>query len=342
MKLLTFDAGGGNRLGLMVDEDIYDVAAIVQAVKEFKSFTKPIFFPAGVNEPQMLDVLTQGERALDGLRNMETFIRWHRDRGDPALLRNAKVDASAIKWRPPIVRPPLLYGIGGNSPLFFRDKQFQIPAYPRGFMRPITRYSLIGHMEEVIIPENYGTIRASAELGVVIGKPGRNIPAGKAMEHVFGYTIVNDMCSDSWKVVALGGRDEALMLRDITVFTARASTSYYSRSTDTFAAVGPYIVTRDEVVDPYNLLVYSRLSGVVRERSYTQAMVNGIEQTIEFLSRMFTLQPGMILHMGTMGIDGYTVEADMALGPEDYFEMEYEGIGALRNRVRDLRKQGEQ
>ena len=78
-------------------------------------------------------------------------------------------------------------------------------------------------------------------------------------------------------------------------------------------------------------MIYNRLSGIQRERSYSQALVNDIEHTIEYLSRMFTLKPGMIIHMGTMSIDGYTVEQDMRLTDEDYFEIEYEKIGALRN-----------
>ena len=207
-------------------------------------------------------------------------------------------------------------------------------------MRPTNEHALVGHNATVNIPAHYSTMRASAEMGVVIGKSGRNVSEAEAMSYVYGYTLVNDMCSDSWKVVALQGADESLMHEDLTVFTQRAATSYYSRSTDTFASVGPYIVTKDEVPDPYNLMVWNRLNGITRERVHTQAMVNSIERTISFLSRIFTLQPGMIFHMGTMGIDGFTLEADMHLGAGDYFEIEYEHIGILRNYVNDMRPQG--
>ena len=85
------------------------------------------------------------------------------------------------------------------------------------------------------------------------------------MDYVHGYTLVNDMCSDL-KIVALDGIDEAMMLTDLTVFTKRAATSIIL-STDTFTAVGPYLVTKDEVLDPYNLMVWNSLSGVVREKA---------------------------------------------------------------------------
>ena len=162
------------------------------------------------------------------------------------------------------------------------------------------------------------------------------------MEHVLGYTIVNDMASDTWKDFHMKDKDDKLIDTDLTVFTARQATSVYSRSTDNFGPVGPSITTKDEVGDPYNLLIYNRLSGILRERSYTNAMVNGIEQTIHFLSQMFTLLPGSIIHMGTMSFDGYTVEEDMLLTHEDYMEIEIEKVGVLRNPVIDLRQKEEE
>jgi 2-keto-4-pentenoate hydratase/2-oxohepta-3-ene-1,7-dioic acid hydratase in catechol pathway len=253
------------------------------------------------------------------------------------LLRHARRDEDAMTWLPPVGNAAGLYGIGGNSPLYFRDKEYQIPAYPRGFMRPTNAHSLIGHRGTVTIPSQYSNMRTSAELGVVIGKTGKNVKPEEAMDYVYGYTLVNDMCSDSWKVVALAGVEESMVLKDITIFTQRNATSYYSRSTDSFAAVGAWIVTKDEIPDPYNLMIWNRMSGVQRERTHTQAMVNSVERTVSFFSRLFTLRPGMIFHMGTMGIDGYTVEPDMKLTKDDYYEIEYERVGALRCYVDDRR-----
>jgi 2-keto-4-pentenoate hydratase/2-oxohepta-3-ene-1,7-dioic acid hydratase in catechol pathway len=338
--MLTYRENGHQRLGMSVDGRIYDMEAVCASTREVKVVSRPRFFDRPVAGMSLVDVMAMDEAGLSVLRRIQDYIRWLSTSGDPLLLRHALREEASIEWLPPIPEPAAVFGIGGNSPLFFRDKSYQIPAYPRGFMRPTNHHALVGHRARVNIPAQYATMRASAELGVVIGKPGRDIEHSRAMEHVWGYSLVNDMCSDAWKVVALGDLDESVMHKDLTVFTQRASTSYYSRSTDGFAAIGPYVVTKDEVPDPYNLMVWNRLSGVQRERGLTQAMVNGIERTVSFMSRIFTLQPGMIFHMGTMGIDGYTVEADMRLGPEDYFEIEYEGIGALRTYVTDHRHAG--
>lgn len=337
MKILAYRKHGNSKLGLKVDSEIYDIEEVCISVSEWKTYTKPTFFKDNAANLSMLELIQMEDEGLSALKLMEAYIRWHKSDGDPLLLRKALLKEEEIEWLPPIESPPVLYGIGGNSPLFYRDKNYQIPAYPRGFMRPTARHTILGHRGMVVIPENYSTMRASAEMGVVIGLTGRNVPEEKAMSHVYGYTLVNDMCSDSWKDVALQGADESEIHKDLTLFTQRAATSYYSRSTDTFASIGPYIVTKDEIQDPYNLLVWNRFSGITRERGYTQSMVNSIERTVSFLSRIFTLQPGMIFHMGTMGIDGYTIEADMVLGEDDYFEIEYERIGVLRSYIQDLR-----
>jgi len=337
MRILTYKENGTAKLALLLDGEIFDLEAVCASVKEVKVITKPTFFSRPVAGMSMIDLIELGDAGINALRRVERYIHWLATSGDSMLLRHARRREDEIEWLPPIPEPPVVFGIGGNSPLFFRDKEYQIPAYPRGFMRPTNAHAIIGHRARVTIPAHYTTMRASAEMGVVIGRRGRNVSAAEALDYVYGFTLVNDMCSDAWKAIALGDRDENLMHSDITIFTRRAATSYYSRSTDSFAAIGPYVVTKDEVPDPYDLLVWNRLSGAVRERGLTQAMVNGIERTVSFLSRMFVIQPGMIFHMGTMGIDGFTVEADMPLAADDYFEIEYEGIGALRNYITDLR-----
>ncbi len=337
MKLFTYQNKSKIKVGICVDKNLYDLESISESVSEIKVITKPIFFEKSFKEFSTIDLIKMGDKGLFILDRVEKYIRWLNTDGDPYILRNSKLNELDINWLPPIPNPPTIFGIGGNSPLFFRDKNYQIPAYPRGFIRPINKHSIIGHLSSVEIPSHYSTMRSSAELGVVIGKAGSKIKYSEAMDYVWGYTLVNDMCSDSWKVVALGDQKEELMHEDLTIFTQRAATSYYSRSTDSFLSMGPFIVSKDEVPDPYNLMVWNRLTGNLRERGLTQAMVNGIERTVSLMSNVFSLKPGMVFHMGTMGIDGYTIEKDMKLNNEDYFEIEYEKVGCLRNPVIDNR-----
>ncbi len=337
MKIFTFKKSSKEKIGICVDKYFYDLNEVCKSVKEVKVITKPTFFRENMNNFEMIDIINMGNEGLWILNKIEKYIQWLNSDGDSYLLRNSRIYEEDIEWLPPIPRPPILFGIGGNSPLFFRDKDYQIPAYPRGFIRPTNKYSIIGHLNTVTIPSHYSTMRTSAELGIVIGKEGSDINQNEALDFVWGYTLVNDMCSDAWKPIALGEHEENMMHEDLTIFTQRAATSYYSRSTDSFASIGPYIVTKEEISNPYDLMVWNKLSGITRERGLTQAMVNGIERTISIMSKIFTLKPGMIFHMGTMGIDGYTIEKDMQLKASDYFEIEYEKIGILRNKVNDER-----
>jgi len=115
-------------------------------------------------------------------------------------------------------------------------------------------------------------------------------------------------------------------------------TSYYGRGTDGFGPLGPYITSKEAVDDPYNLLMLSRHNEKQLDRSFTGAMIVGIEKSIEYLSGFMTLSPGSIIHMGTMGIDGITFAEDVKLGANDYVEIEIEKVGILRTYFDDKRE----
>ena len=173
------------------------------------------------------------------------------------------------------------------------------------------------------------------ELAVVIGKPGRHIPIAQALEHVFGYTIVNDVTA----------RDRQVR--------RRPDGSYWyelgrGKVFDTSAPLGPCIVTRDEIADPQQLMVRSWVNGELRQISSTSQMIWSVAELIHFFSVNLTLKPGMVLITGTpsgtawstdnelggkwSGTDGM-VPAKGYLQPGDVIECEIEGIGRISNPV---------
>ena len=115
--------------------------------------------------------------------------------------------------------------------------------------------------------------------------------------------------------------------------------SWGDKKSDTMCPIGPYLTTLDEIGNPYDLLITSRQSGFVRDRAHTSAMLVGIERTLSWLSSFRALQPGDIIHMASMGVDGLpTLDAELlpdfnadGFGPEDFIESEIEGVGVLRN-----------
>ena len=170
---------------------------------------------------------------------------------------------------------------------------------------------------------------------MVIGKPGRHIPTEQALDHVFGYTIVNDVTA-----------------RDRQVRTSPEGLTWFElgrgKAFDTSAPLGPAIVTADEIGDPQNLRIMTRINGELRQSSNTEDMIWSCAQLIHFFSINFTLRPGMVIITGTPA--GTAWSTDASLGgkwqpepglvaatryclPGDMVESEVEKIGILRNPV---------
>jgi 2-keto-4-pentenoate hydratase/2-oxohepta-3-ene-1,7-dioic acid hydratase in catechol pathway len=152
------------------------------------------------------------------------------------------------------------------------------------------------------------------ELAVIIGRRGKNIPRDHALDHVFGYTVVNDVSA-----------------RDLQY--SHGGQFFKGKSLDGCCPMGPWIITRDEVPDPHALKLRCRVNGVVKQDWHTGDMIFDIPTLIEWLSRGMTLLPGDIIATGTPHGVGFARTPPEFLQPGDVVECEVEGIGALRNRV---------
>ena len=179
---------------------------------------------------------------------------------------------------------------------------------------------------------------AETELAIVIGKPGRHIPVESALEHVFGYTIVNDVTA-----------------RDRQVRRNPEGFTWYElgrgKAFDTSAPLGPCIVTADEIPDPQALRLRTRINGELRQSSSTGNMIYNCAQLIHFFSSSFTLRPGMVIITGTPGGTAWSMDPELGgkwvggdgsetlvpakgyLAAGDIIECEMENIGVLRNPV---------
>ena len=151
------------------------------------------------------------------------------------------------------------------------------------------------------------------ELVVVIGKQGVNIPKDQAMDHVYGYTIINDVSA-----------------RDVQ---RRHGQWFKGKGLDTFGPMGPWIVTKDEVGDGNSLTVQTRVNGQSRQSSNTNDMIFDIATIISVLSEGFTLYPGELIATGTPEGVGFAMDPPGVLKVGDVVECEIENIGVLRNRV---------
>lgn len=323
MKLATFTKGDADRIGLVDTErqallDLGEAAARDgRAANIFAS---------------MLDLVDSGKAGLDQVR--ETHARrcgeadlWHkledvrlraplpepRQMRDfsvfPGHLLGAPVGMAKLIARIEGTEPRMIPG-GGQVPEIFRQR----PIYYK-----CNRLTVAGHDDDVMWPRYSRYMDYELELGVVTGTKGVDIPVDRAREHIFGYTIFNDFSARDVQSAEMGSRFGPAKSKDF----------------DNGNVLGPWIVTADEIGDPYALHMQARVNGEIWSDGGSDGMMHSFEDMIAFLSRDETLHAGEILGSGTIG-GGCGMEQDRYLEHGDLIELEVERIGVLRNRV--LRK----
>jgi 2-keto-4-pentenoate hydratase/2-oxohepta-3-ene-1,7-dioic acid hydratase in catechol pathway len=235
-----------------------------------------------------------------------------------------RITLSEFYGGPP--RPGKIICLAGNYRAHVTESGYQAPVAdatvtPQLFLKPAT--CLIGDGEDVLLTGRNVAVGWEAELAVVIGTGGRHIPAASVNDHIFGYTIVNDISERRFNS-DLAGRT----LRDNDKFFDWLAGKWF----DTFAPCGPVIVTADEIAEPHNLDIRLWLNGELRQNGNTREMITRIPETIAQISSIMTLDRGDIISTGTPAGAGLGGRSSLADGDEVVCEIQ--PIGKLRNRVR--------
>jgi 2-keto-4-pentenoate hydratase/2-oxohepta-3-ene-1,7-dioic acid hydratase in catechol pathway len=224
-----------------------------------------------------------------------------------------KQDAAEVKLLAPIPDPPKIVCIGLNYRDHAAEGGVPVPREPVLFSKYAT--ALIGHGESIVLPPVSRKVDYEAELVIVVGKGGRNLKAETAAGHVAGYTVGHDVSARDWQLEKDGKQ------------------WMVGKTFDTFAPVGPVMVTADEVPDPHNLPIRLRLNGQTMQDSNTRQMVFGAGALLAYLSQVFTLEPGDLIFTGTPPGVGFARKPPVFLKGGDVVEVEIDGLGLLRNPV---------
>ncbi len=226
-------------------------------------------------------------------------------------LAHARPAPAGAPVRPPL-RPGKIVAIGLNYDDHVRESGMAAPEVPLVFAKFPS--SVVADGEPIALDPAV-TARADweAELAVVIGATARRVPIARALDHVFGYTVANDVSA-----------------RDVQFGDGQWTRG---KSLDTFCPLGPGVVTPDEVPDPQDLPVLTRVNGETMQSSSTAHMIFGVAELISFCSHSFTLEPGDVLLTGTPWGCGEFMDPPRHLAPGDVVEVEVGGIGVLRNPV---------
>jgi 2-keto-4-pentenoate hydratase/2-oxohepta-3-ene-1,7-dioic acid hydratase in catechol pathway len=217
----------------------------------------------------------------------------------------------SLALAPVIPRPGKVICLGLNYFEHAKEGGRQKPEYPWFFMRSAT--SLVAHGAKAWCPKASDKLDYEAELAVVIGKRSKGVEVEKAFESVLGYMNLNDVSA-----------------RD---FQFSDGQWQRGKACDTFAPMGPYIVTKDEIADPHKLRVQCRVNGRTLQDSTTEQLVFGVDALVSFLSQTVTLEPGDVIATGTPPGVGFARKPPIFLQDGDVVEIEVEGLGILSNPV---------
>jgi acylpyruvate hydrolase len=253
---------------------------------------------------------------LDHVWFQQSREKWEALQGNSNLLGEAAKKGWLIKrkdayWTAPVPRPGKLICIGLNYRDHAAESKMTIPERPVVFSKFAT--AVIAPGEPVALPANSTQVDYEAELAVVIGRRAKSVNASCAFDYVLGYTCFNDVSA-----------------RD---FQFADGQWQRGKSCDTFAPMGPAIITTDAVPDPHNLSIKFVLNGQTMQDSNTNQLIFPVPELIEFLSQTITLEPGDVIATGTPAGVGFARKPPVFLRPGDKMEVVIEKVGWLNNPV---------
>jgi 2-keto-4-pentenoate hydratase/2-oxohepta-3-ene-1,7-dioic acid hydratase in catechol pathway len=327
-KLGTFERNGRTFPGLVLEDRwVVDIAAANARLQKKHPSWKALAVPAGMKELI--------ERYDGGLRE-----RLHAIANEPgaATPRVDTYEVKALRVRPPVPDPETMVNAAVNYVEHGAEVAGGIqaptpsptmaPSVPGLWERPANdtrwtpylflkaRSALIGTGEAIRIPPGRDKIDWECELAVIVGRRASRVPVGQAREHIFGYTLEDDV-SDR------GGRGDARHGSDWLV----------GKSHDTFAPVGPFIVPKEFVPDPQALAIRFALSGTVMQDSSTARMTHTVDELLQYASNILTLRPGDVISTGSPAGVGFTRNPPVFMKPGDVAACTIERIGTLTNPV---------
>jgi len=319
---LTFKAKEETRLGAYVDGKIVDLnLAYARYLADEKGEVNALSEATCVVPPCMLSFLAKGEEALEAASSAIEYVSRLTKSGETSVLKKAGVvkDFSEGLLTAPIPRPRKnIFCLGLNYAEHVAEgarargeEPPPLPEVPIFFTKPPTAAN--GPFDPIVYPKATEMLDYEVELAFVIGKKGKYIPQSRAYDHIAGYMVFNDVTA-----------------RDLQ---RRHGQWFKGKGLDTFAPMGPWIVTKDEMGDVDNIDVGLKVNGEQRQHSNTKYLIFKIPVIVEALSAGLTLEPGDIIATGTPSGVGFAMKPPRLLKVGDVVEATIERIGTIRNKV---------
>jgi 2-keto-4-pentenoate hydratase/2-oxohepta-3-ene-1,7-dioic acid hydratase in catechol pathway len=297
MKLAQFktNESAEQKLGVLLGDVVYDVASLARALKE-SGGGPPSWL---LQTKATLDIIRRGESAIRDLEALLTDIQM-----------GTALPLDSIDFLP-AVYPSKILAIGRNYVDHAIEGGAEPPKAPLIFNK--LPNSLSAHNAPISLPTISSQVDYEAELAVVIGHQATRVRESRALEYVFGYTLINDVSA-----------------RDLQYGDGQWTRG---KGLDTFAPLGPFITTREEIADVQALKIEGRLNGEVMQSSNTSKMIFKVAYLISYISQGITLEPGDVIATGTPDGVGIFRKPPVLLKAGDVYEVTVEKLGTLRNPV---------
>ncbi|BAL81596.1 fumarylacetoacetate hydrolase family protein [Caldisericum exile] len=292
MKLFVFEKDSFLNVGIEDDGHKVDVNKLSEAMEHI-----------GEREAPYIDSVSS---AIENFEDIKKMIAWGKKTFKEQFYELFKVNVK--KYYPPIDKSSMVICLGKNYLEHAKETGGDIPEEPILFGKFATLS--ITDSDIIMYPKWATRIDPEPELALVIGKECKDIHKKDAFDCVFGYTIVNDITE-----------------RDIEFKDMKKGLPWFrSKNFDTSLSIGPYIVTKDEIKDPHNLEIELYINGILKQKGNTKDMIFKIDETIAYISKYFTLNPGDVISTGT-------IPGILPLQKEDEVIVKIEKIGELKNKV---------
>jgi 2-keto-4-pentenoate hydratase/2-oxohepta-3-ene-1,7-dioic acid hydratase in catechol pathway len=240
----------------------------------------------------------------DGINSLQEWLTKHQDEC-PKI-------SDAARLGSPLARPSKIVCVGLNYAKHAQESGMEVPSEPVLFFKASS--AVIGPFDDVVLPKNSKKSDWEVELAVVIGAKASYVSESNAMDHVAGYVLHNDISERAFQLERLGQWVKG-------------------KSCDTFAPLGPFLATADEISDPHNLNLWLKLNGTTMQDSSTSDLIFGIPKLVSYISEFMTLLPGDIISTGTPFGVGLGLDPQVYLKAGDEMELGIDGLGISKQKV---------
>ncbi|WP_435137019.1 fumarylacetoacetate hydrolase family protein [Formosa sp. A9] len=248
---------------------------------------------------------TEDFLATDGLNRLQNWLTEHQDQ--------CPIIPDTIRLGAPIKRPSKLVCVGLNYAMHAKESGMEVPKEPVLFFKSTT--AIVGPNDDLIIPKNSTKTDWEVELAIVIGKKASYVSKADALDYVAGYVLHNDYSEREFQI-------------------ERGGQWVKGKSCDTFAPLGPFIATKDEIPNANNLNLWLKVNDEMMQNSSTSDFVFDIETVVSYISQYMTLLPGDIISTGTPFGVGLGLSPQRYLKPGDVVELGIEGLGSSKQHVK--------